>query len=129
VPLVVHGMQNLQRALKQADRDTRLGVRRELSGVAEPIRRDVETLARARIRRMPRSPQWAEMRVGVTQKLVYVAPRQRGRRRGDDPAKRRKLAPLMITRAMDPALQHNGPAVRRDFEQMLGRMAARFNRS
>ena len=76
---------------------------------------------------MSRSPQWAETRTGVTQKLVYVAPRQRGIKRGDAPAKRPKLAPLMLARSFDPALAHHGPQVRHDFERMLDTVARRFN--
>lgn len=125
----VRGFTDLQRALKNADRDVRLGVKREMRDAAEPVKRDAETLTATRIRRMSRSPQWSRMRVGVTQRVVYVAPKQRGLGRGDHPAKRPKLSGLMLTRAMEPALRQNESQIRRDFEQMLNDMARRFNRS
>lgn len=126
----VQGLANLQRALKHAERDVRLGIRKELRQVVEPIRRDAQTLTGVRIRRMHLSPEWTRMRVGVTQKFIYVAPRQKGvRRRGEHPLKRPNLAELMMSRAMEPALYHNQPDVLRAFEGMLATMAAKFNRS
>lgn len=127
MPVYVRGMAELQRALTVADRDVRLGVRREMRETAEPVRRDAETLAGMRIRNI--GPRWDAMRVGVTQRSVYVAPRQRAVRRGDHPAKRPNLAGLLMSRAMQPALERNEPQVRRAFDEMLGQMAARFNRT
>lgn len=126
MPFVVKGMADLQRALKYADRDVRLGVRREMRETAEPVRRDAQTLAGIRIRRIGSS--WDDMRTGVTQRSVYVAPRQRGVRRGDHPLSRPNLARLLMDRAMRPALERNEPQVRQAFDRMLGDMARRFNR-
>lgn len=126
MPLLVRGMADLQRALKVADRNVRLGVRREMRETAEPVRRDAESLAGVRIRNI--GDRWDRMRVGVTQRSVYVAPRQRAVRRGDHPAKRPNLAPLLMGRAMQPALEQNAPQVRQAFDEMLGTMAAKFNR-
>jgi len=127
-PLEVENLRELQRLFAKADKDVRLGERKAMRDVAEPVRRDVETLTETRIRRMPRSPKWSRMRTGVTQNLVYVAPRQRGIGRGDHPAKRPNLAVLIRTRAMDPAEAKNAPIVRARFEQLLDRIAAGFNR-
>jgi hypothetical protein len=124
--IALRGERELMRALAHADRETRLGVRRELRGVAEPVRSEAQALALTQIRNMPQSPKWGRMRTGVTQKLVYVAPRQkgtRGRRRGTRP----NLADLLMDRAMEPALHHNEPRVERDLERMLDRIADDFN--
>jgi len=121
------GMRQLQAALKDADRDTRLGVKKKLSETAEPVRRDAEDLAATRIRNMSLSPRWAGMRTGVTRTSVYVAPRQRGIK-GASPAKRTNLAPLLMGRAMEPALDRSSGNVERDLEQALDWMADRFNR-
>lgn len=127
--LVVDGLADLQRALATAEKNVRLGVRNELRQVAEPIRRTAEVRSATEIRRMPWSPQWARMRTGVTRQSVYIAPRQRSRRRrGDDPFRRPNLARLMLSRAMEPALTQHAPMVEREFEQMLDRVADKFNR-
>lgn len=102
VEIRVRGFQELQRALRRAPRDLRLEVRRTLREVAEPVRRDAESLARANIRRI--GVPWSQMRVGVTQKVVYIAPRQRGVKSRTDRSRRRpNLFDLLMGRAMEPA--------------------------
>lgn len=125
MPLVVKGMADLQRALKTADRDVRVGIQAEYRRVAEPIRSSAEVLAETRIRNI--GPKWGKTRTGITQKLLYVAPKERGIKRGDNPAKRPRFAKLLMTRAFDPALDQNAQNVRRDFDQMLETVARRFN--
>jgi hypothetical protein len=126
--LVVENYTNVMRAFAKADRDIRLGWRTEMRRVAEPVRVQAEQLAVATIPRMARSPKWARMRTGVTQKEVYIVPRQRGVR-GRNPKSRPNLADLMMNRAMQPALDRNRGNIIRGFEQALDRMAAEFNRS
>src|SRR5262245_26790821 len=111
------------RAFAKADREVRLGFRRELRNVARPVQQDAEQLATTRIRSMPRSPQWARMRVGITRREVYVVPRQKGVR-GQGPKARPKFATEMYYRAMQPALQRNRGEIVRRFEEALNRMAA-----
>lgn len=124
----VHGLADLHRALAKAERDVRLGVRKELRQVAEPVRADAEDLAGAEIRNI--GPAWQRMRTGVTSKAVYVAPRQRSRASRVNPrARRPNLAPLLMGRAMEPALSRNQATVERELEQMLDQVADRFNRS
>jgi hypothetical protein len=119
------GMRQLQAGLKDADRDTRLGVKKKLGYVAEPVRRDAEELAASKIRNI--GPRWSQMRTGVTRSSVYVAPAQRGVK-GASAAKRRNLAPLLAERAMEPALERSSGNVERDLEQVLDWVADRFNR-
>jgi hypothetical protein len=123
--LNVKGFTNVQRALKNVEKDVRLGMNKELRAFAEPVRSTAENLAATRIRNQ--TPQWAEMRVGVTTKLVYVVPKQRGVRAGK--RKRKKFGTLMLDRAMEPALDQHAPDLERDFNEMLYRVAAKFNRS
>lgn len=119
----VKGLRELQRALKQADKETRLGVRAELRNVAEPVRQEAAQLAGSQIRR--NTPAWAAMRTGVTQKSVYVAPKQRGTK--NPRSKRKNLAGLLAARALEPALdRHESETVHR-FERMLDNVADRFN--
>jgi hypothetical protein len=116
-------------ALKHADRETRLGVRRELRKVAAPVAADAEALALSTIRNMARSPKWARMRVGVTRQLVYVAPRQKGvRGRGGRGGRRPNLADLLMDRAMLPALHRHEAETEQRLEHMLDVIADGFNR-
>lgn len=104
----VRGFREVQRTLARAPRDLRLEIRRELRAVAEPVRLDAERLARENIRRI--GIPWSQMRVGVTQKVVYIAPKQRGvKSRTDRRLRRPNLADLLMGRAMEPAgLQNEG---------------------
>lgn len=121
MPAHVEGYTGLMRALQRADRETRLGVRRELRQAAEPVQRDAEVFARQRIPRI--GEPWSRMRVGVTTKVVYVAPRQRSRSLN----KRPNLAGLLMERAMQPALDAHEHETVRELDRMLDRVADRFN--
>jgi hypothetical protein len=123
----VRGLREVNAAFAKADRQTRLGVRAGLRDVAEPVRRDAEQLAASTIPRMPRSPRWSRMRVGVTRTLVYVAPRQRGARGRNNPRARPNLAPLLMDRAMQPALDRHENEIEGRFEQLLDHIADDFN--
>lgn len=107
VPAVqVKGLRDLQRAFKVADASARRELRAALREIGEPIARDAEAFATARIRRIGEA--WPQMRVGVTQSLVYVAPKERGRLSKQNRALRRpNLFGLLMGRAMEPALDQN----------------------
>ena len=129
--VIVKGYTELQRALARGQRDLRLGVRRELRNVAEPVKIEAQQLATERIARIGpmRSNSWARMRVGITRKAVYVAPKQRGRAsRANRRLRRPNLARLLMHRALEPALQRNATRVRERFELMLDRLGNDFNR-
>lgn len=103
--VILKGQRELLRAFNAAGKDARKEIRDELRGVAEPIRADAEQLAEETIPRI--GPRWSRMRIGVTTKLVYVAPMERGVRHFDDPRARPKFADLLMGRAMEPALERN----------------------
>jgi hypothetical protein len=124
--LVVENYRELMRALAKADRDVRLGVRRELRHVAQPVQLTIEQLALSEIRNMHKSPQWARMRIGVTRTSVYVAPKQRGARKNPY-ARRPNFKPLMMARALEPGLKRTQPLVLARFGAMLDELVARFN--
>lgn len=123
----LRGMAELQRAFAHSSREARTVVRREFRGIAEPIAREAEQLSLSRIRHMPGSPRWAQMRIGVTRRAVYVAPKKRGVRGRTDPRRRQNLAGLLMTRAMEPALQHHESSITHDVERALDRIADHFN--
>lgn len=67
---------------------------------------------------------WWRMRVGVTTKLVYVAPVQRGVKvRGRDSRRRLQFANLLMDRAMEPALERNQEAAVAAVDAALGHLA------
>jgi hypothetical protein len=125
VPVVVHGLREISAAYAKLERETRLGMRGTLRTAAEPVQHDAEALAQAKITRI--GPRWWKMRVGVTRSLVYVAPRTRGVRRGDDPRGRPNLAKLLLERAMEPALEQNEGEVVRAVDRFLDHVVADFN--
>lgn len=113
----VRGLRDLQRAFELADKRMAKDLRVKLAEAAEPVRHDASRLAGSEIRNIL-SPtaevNWAAMRVGVTRKVVYVAPVERGRRSRVNPRLRRpNLAVLLMGRAMGPALEQNVATVER----------------
>jgi len=128
VTFVVSGLRDVTAAFAVCDRETRLALGRDFRLVAEPVRRDAESLAIHEIRNMPLSPEWAKMRVGATRTMVYVAPKLRGLKgHRQDPRRRPKLATLMMERAMEPALNKNEPQIERATEALLERVTRNFN--
>jgi hypothetical protein len=123
VALAVEGYEDVLRGLKTADKNIRLGVRKEIRQAAEPVRATAETLAVERIPSI--GVAWSRMRVGVTQTTVYVAPRKRGLKAGR--RKRPNLAPLMQARVMEPALYYHQEEVYRHIDSLIDRECARFN--
>jgi hypothetical protein len=122
-------LRELNRAFANTDRETRLGWRAEQRQIAEPIRRDAEQKALTAIPRMPGSPKWARMRVGVNRSMVYVAPRQRGvRGRGRHLYEGRpNLADLLEQRALVPAGEAHEHQVRQELERLMDKVVAGFN--
>lgn len=112
----IEGFPELAKALARTGPDVRRALNDGLKGLAEPIARDAETFANQNISGLARrgASNWGAMRVGIARgfSLVYVAPRERGRTgRGDDPLRRPRFADLLITEAMDPAVEANEAGV------------------
>jgi hypothetical protein len=125
--VVMKGLPQLKRLAKAAAPEAHRDLTKGLRGVAEPIRADAESLAATSIRRV--GPRWSRMRVGVTQRLVYVAPRQKGvRARGPHPKRRPKFATLLEQRAMTPALERNEGRIEAAANQALAEFSAKWNR-
>jgi hypothetical protein len=68
---------------------------------------------------MPRSPRWAEQRIGVTARTVYIVPR--AKRRGG--SGRPNLKGLLLGRAMEPALVAKTDEVEEAAVKMLDSLA------
>src|SRR5574337_885107 len=129
MPATVHvrGLRELNRAFAHADSKLKREKTDALRRAAEPVRRDAELLARLRITNI--GVEWSRMRVGVTQRAVYVAPKQRGvRSRAGQRFRRPNLAPLLMDDAMEPALDHNAGDVVRELEGVLADMERAWER-
>lgn len=116
-PIRVEGLRELQRAFKRADGTLQKDFRASLRVAAEPVRASAETLAVENIRRI--GVPWSRMRVGVTQREVYVAPRQRGQKGKDRRLRRPNLFDLLMGRALEPALDQNIGKVEVAMERLL----------
>jgi hypothetical protein len=121
-PIIIRGLSELNRAFARAGKQTRHEIRFEMAALAEPVRQTAERLAVEKIRNI--GLEWSQMRTGVTSRLVYVAPVQRGvKTRGRDKRRRPNLAELLIGRALDPALAINRAHIEAGFERMLDRIS------
>jgi hypothetical protein len=121
----ISGLKELSRAFKAADVATAKELRTTLRVVVEPVRASAESLA---VQGIPKiGLRWSQMRIGITQTSVYLAPRQRGVRGG--PKHRPNLAVLLLGRSMEPALINNQAQVIEGFDAMLGTVGAVWERA
>ena len=119
----VRGLKELTRAFKAISKDLSKELNAELREAADPVKQEGEHLALTRIRNMPRSPEWAGMRIWISKArgVVFMVPAARGRRlRGSS---RPNLADLLMERAMEPALAANQGEVVDRVDRLLGRLA------
>lgn len=113
----VQGLRELNAAFGRLSVELKAELAAGLAAAAEPVRSTAEQLAGSNIRNI--GDQWSQMRVGVTSKVVYVAPKRR-RRRGSP---RPNLAGLLMDRAMQPALEEKAVEVYTLVDVMIGRLA------
>lgn len=115
----VRGLRELNRSFRDIDRGLHTALRSELMEVARPVQETSHVYALDRIRNM--TDPWSEFRIGVTQRLVYVAPKQRGRKRGS--RRRENFARLLAERSMEPALADNQTQIVSRLEAVLDSLA------
>ncbi len=120
----VEGLRELQRAFAVVDKQLSRDLKKTLREAAEPVRSDAESRASSAIPRI--GLPWSRMRIGVTRSSVYVAPRERGARRGSQ--RRPSLASLLLDRAMMPALEENQPRVLAAVDELLQDMGRHWER-
>jgi hypothetical protein len=107
--IAVKGLKELTRDFKRMSKDLDKGLTKELQRAAEPAAQKAEELALGKIRNMPRSPHWAGMRIGVARArgVVYMVPAARRSSRRARP----NLSPLLLERAMQPAVEDTAPEI------------------
>lgn len=123
--LTVDGLVQLNRLFAAAGPEAKKRLDKRMRELAEPVRVDAETLTRSGIPRI--GPRWSQMRTGVTQRAVYIAPRQRGTRRRGDPRSRPNLARL-LDREMTRALEQNQPRIEQSVEALFYELSSDWNR-
>lgn len=85
-------------------------------------------LAAAEITNLQPGDRWDRARIGVTQREVYVVPREKGRRsRSQRGIGRPRFGEMLQDRAWQPALEENTDNIVRAFDRMLDRVAERIN--
>ena len=119
---VVKNLDDVTRAFQRAGQSFTNEKNAALRNVGVPIANQAENLARARIRNI--GLEWSQFRVGKLEHSVYVAPVKRGTR--DAARKRRKLADLLLSRAMLPAAAANLGRAERELDKVLANMERRF---
>jgi hypothetical protein len=105
----VEGLAEIQKAFKILDPLLGRELNTELRKAAEPVATTGEQLALQNIRNMHKSEAWAVERTGSLVGIIYVAPKKRGTK--VRAKKRPNLAPLLMERAMEPALAANETGV------------------
>lgn len=120
--VIVTGLAQIQRDLAKSGPAVGKAMRLGLREAADPVAQAAEQLSLAQIRRMPRSPQWAETRIGITRQAVYIVPKQRGVRTRNpfDSRRRPNLVGLMMGRSFEPALATMEPVVESRVSALIG---------
>lgn len=119
----VNGLRELTRAFNILSKELSVEVTSSLLEGVEPVKERAQQLALARIRNVPQSPEFAEMRTGVSKArgVVFMVPAWRSRRR---PNRRRpNFGNLLLERAMDPAVAEHADDIVRGVERTLDHLA------
>lgn len=111
----VHGLAELNRALKKMGGDLPKETRQALLKAGEPTRIRAESLAHSVGHNTDR---WSAMRLGSTTRVVYIAPKAR-RRRGTP---RPNFGTMLMEEAMIPALEQTEPGIIVAIDEMLYRL-------
>jgi len=113
----IQGLKELTRSFNRLGADFKVALRVELADLAEPTRADAEERAAREIRNI--GDRWEQMRIGITGQVVYVAPKAH-RRKGSP---RPNLAPLLMDRAMQPALDSHADQIEAGVGRLFDRLA------
>lgn len=119
----VEGLGGLLRAFGAADKAVRDDMKHALEEAAAPVR----SAAQAKAMALPAGRDWSRMRVGAYTSIVYVAPVERGLRKGT--RKRPKFGTRLMDRAMQPALEENRSIVERRLEGLVDEVANVWERT
>lgn len=124
--VAIDGYTELIRAFEVAGSEMTKDLREGMRSAAQPVASTAESLGRSEISglRFGGELDWAEMRIGVTRRSVYVAPKRR--RTVGTP--RRNFAALLLGRSMEPALEQNIEKVVAEAEDAIRDMSRAWER-
>lgn len=124
----IDGLRELDRAFKLYGRGLQVGVREALETASEPVKAQAQSLALSEIRKM--TLPWSRMRIGVTSRVAYIVPQERGRntKRNSRRWARPNLTDLLLDRAMNPALDANIQNIEREIGDALDDLARMWSR-
>lgn len=124
---LLEGQRELLRAFNKTEKETKTGVRAVMAGIAQPVADTIEQNAKQDISRI--GEKWPVMRIGVTQKLIYLAPKERSRLARRNPRRyvRREFSEMFATRAIDPAEERHAPGYEAAVSRALDIVCDRFN--
>jgi hypothetical protein len=114
----VKGAKELNRAFKQLRKEVLAELKPELVRIGEVVRADAQQRAFSEITNI--GEQWGRMRLGVTVKGVYIAPKTRGHG-----SRRPNMSGLLMDRALQPALEAHEDQIVREFEALVTVAAAK----
>jgi hypothetical protein len=104
--IYVNGYQNVVRSFARVSKSASRNLNKRLKEAAEPVRETAQEFGPSRIRNLHFGDDWSRVRTGATQRVVYIAPVERGRNK--NPKKKRpNFKNLMLDRAYEPALDLN----------------------
>jgi hypothetical protein len=118
----VHGQRELLRAFSKFSKDLAQDLVWELEEAADPVRKLSTEKILGEMVNMPRTPFYADMRIGVSKAMgsVYVAPTWRG---GTGAGTPRPTLAGSLRKRMDAALDEKTHEVERGVEKFIDRLA------
>lgn len=121
----VEGYRELTKAFRRAGPTMNRELRARVREAAKPVADDAQSLAIQEITNI--GDKWSRMRVGITTREVYVAPRQRGVKSNAN-LRRPNLAPKLMDDAMQPALDRNISSVEKSIDAVLRRVSVEWEK-
>jgi hypothetical protein len=109
----VRDFQKVIRAYDRVGKAAKKSVRDNLKFAADPVLQTANRTSAPAIRNLKEGSPWSKQRIGVTQRVVYMAPKVRGRNKN---IRRPNFRDLMMDRVYVPSLRVNADEV----EKRLG---------
>lgn len=114
------GLRDLSASFAKLGADARKVLQTELKTVAAPVQRAAETETRQNISNI--GPRWGLMRIGITRRSAYIAPKERSRKSRQNRRLRRPNLAGLLMDSMEQALQQQTPTVERAVDRALDRL-------
>ena len=120
-PIEVEGLAELDRAFGQVDTMLRRELRTGVRTAAEPVLAIAHEFAISSISGMSRqrTVDWSQFRVGSTANMVYVAPKERGRRGHRGPAGKRPNLARLLLESMEKSVERARPRITKGVERAV----------